>query len=63
KIPIENEDVGGLAGRKIIFFSDSARVFVKSFEISNDPRVLDEEKSYKDRVFSSRRAKSTTIVF
>ena len=63
KIPIENEDVGGRAGRKIIFFSDSARVFVKSFEVSNDPHVLDEEKSYNDRVFSSRKAKSTAIVF
>lgn len=63
KIPIENEDVGGRAGRKIIFFSDSARVFVKSFEVSNEPHVLNEEKSYKYRVFSSRRAKSTAIVF
>ncbi|MEA2084946.1 MAG: hypothetical protein U9O82_12075 [Thermodesulfobacteriota bacterium] len=63
KIPIENEAVGGQVGRKIIFFSDSDRVLVKSFEVSDEPRILDEEKSYKTRVFSSRRSKSTAIIF
>ncbi|MCK5543977.1 MAG: hypothetical protein KAI35_02100 [Desulfobulbaceae bacterium] len=63
RIPIENEAVGERVGRKILFFSDSARVFVKSFDVSDEPRVLKEEKVYKDRVLSSGKVKSTAIVF
>lgn len=62
-IPIENEAVGELVGRKILFFSDSAQVFVKSFDVSDEPRVLNEEKVYKERVLSSRKVKSTAIIF
>jgi len=62
-IPTVSEDVGGKAGRKILFFSDTNRVLLKRFDMRKDPRSLEDEETYKRRVFQRRLEKSPVILF
>jgi chemotaxis protein CheD len=62
-IPTVNADLGGNAGRKILFFSDTDRVLVKRFDMRKEPRSLEDEETYKRRVFQRRLEKSPVILF
>ncbi|MDY6990364.1 MAG: chemotaxis protein CheD [Thermodesulfobacteriota bacterium] len=62
-IPTVSEDLGGKAGRKILFFSDTDRVLLKRFDMRKDPRSLEDEETYKKRVFQRRLEKSPVILF
>jgi len=54
QITIVKEDVGGYAGRKIIFFPETARVLLKRLETTVDSRVIRAEQSYKARLFQEK---------
>ncbi len=51
RIPIAREDVGGYAGRKILFFPDTAKVLLKRLSTSVDSRIIRAEESYKTELF------------
>ena len=54
QITIVKEDVGGYAGRKIIFFPETARVLLKRLETTVDSRIIKAEQSYKARLFKEK---------
>ncbi len=56
-IPTGTRDVGGVQGRKILFFTDNARVLLKRFNMEKDPETFEEERAYKSRVFYPRKPK------
>jgi len=65
-IPIQKEDLGGYKGRKIMFFTDTAKVLLKKFDMKKDIETFSEEKSYKSLIFRKRKAKlpdSSIILF
>lgn len=51
QIEIVNEDVGGYAGRKILFFPDTAKVLLKRLKSTVDSRIIEAEQAYKARLF------------
>jgi chemotaxis protein CheD len=58
-----NEDVGGNKGRKIMFHTDTNRVFLKRFSVRKERRAIQEEQAYKARVFQKRFEKSPVMMF
>ncbi len=65
-IPLQKEDVGGYNGRKIMFFTDTAKVLLKRFDMKKDMETFNKEKSYKSLIFRKRKAKpsdSSIILF
>lgn len=62
-IPPIKQDVGGRCGRKVLFFSDTARVLLKRFSVEQEPATIEEERAYKSRVFYPRKPKSSVILF
>lgn len=64
-IPLQKEDLGGYNGRKIMFFTDTAEVLLKRFNMEKDMETLNKEKSYKSLIFCKRKAKpdSSIILF
>ncbi|MBW1670560.1 MAG: chemotaxis protein CheD [Deltaproteobacteria bacterium] len=62
-IPAVKVDLGGNAGRKIFFFTDTHRVLLKRFDMRKDQRSLQNEEIYTRRVFEERRAKSRVVLF
>lgn len=62
-IPPQRQDVGGNQGRKVLFFSDSAKVLLKRFDVSAIPEALNDEAAYKSRVFHPRVEKPSVIMF
>ena len=64
-IPLQKKDIGGYNGRKILFFTDTAKVLLKRFDIKKEIKTLNEEKSYKSLVFRKRKAMpdSSMILF
>jgi chemotaxis protein CheD len=64
-IPLQKEDLGGYNGRKILFFTDTAKVLLKRFDMKKEIKTLNEEKAYKSLVFCKRKAKpdSSIILF
>jgi chemotaxis protein CheD len=64
-IPVQNEDVGGNNGRIILFFTDTARVLLKKFDMKKDLKTFNEEKFYKGMVFRRRETKpaSSLLLF
>ncbi|HDH98011.1 MAG TPA: hypothetical protein ENF70_02620 [Deltaproteobacteria bacterium] len=62
-IPAVKVDVGGNAGRKIFFFTDSHRVLLKRFDMRKDKRSFQNEDLYKRRIFQGRLARSRVVLF
>jgi chemotaxis protein CheD len=62
-IPTVKIDVGGNAGRKIFFFTDSHRVLLKRFDMRKDQRSFHDEEVYKRSVFQGRLVKSRVVLF
>jgi chemotaxis protein CheD len=62
-IPAVKVDVGGSAGRKIFFFTDTHRVLLKRFDMRQDKRSFQDEDLYKRRIFQGRLAKSRVVLF
>lgn len=56
-IPISTSDVGGLTGRRIMFFTEDARVLLKRLSVNEEWRVEKEEESYLAKL--RREAKET----
>ncbi|MCJ7616052.1 MAG: chemotaxis protein CheD [Desulfobacterales bacterium] len=56
-IPIQEEDLGGYDGRKIMFFTDTAKILLKRFNMKQEMETFDKEKSYKNLIFCKRKAK------
>jgi len=61
-IPAVKMDVGGNAGRKIFFFTDSHKVLLKRFDMRQDKSSFQDEELYKRRVFQKRVAKSRVVL-
>ncbi|HOJ13704.1 MAG TPA: chemoreceptor glutamine deamidase CheD [Deltaproteobacteria bacterium] len=53
-IPIVSEDVGGYAGRKILYFPDTGRVLLKRLKSTIDSRLIEAEEAYKIRLFAQK---------
>ena len=62
-IPAVRVDLGGNAGRKVFFFTDTHRVLLKRFDMKKDQRSLQNEEIYTRRVFGGRRTKSRVVLF
>lgn len=62
-IPVLGEDVGGESGRKVLFFSDSARVLLKRFDVARNLRLIEEEEAYRARVLRKQAEKPSLIIF
>jgi len=62
KIPIINQDTGGDIGRKIMFFTDTGKVFLKKFDIINEPKYLNQENEYKSLIFHNRKVKPASVI-
>ncbi|MBT9439090.1 MAG: hypothetical protein GAS50_07840 [Desulfobacterales bacterium] len=64
-IPVQKEDLGGYDGRLVLFFTDTAKVLLKKFDMKKDLKTFNEEKSYKNLVFRKRKAvpDSSIILF
>lgn len=62
-IPVVKQDVGGANGRKIMFFSDTAKVLLKRFDVSYEPRLIEEEESYRAKVLLKQSEKPSLIIF
>lgn len=62
-IPTLSKDLGGDCGRKVLFFSDSARALVKRFDIEKEKEIIDEENKYKSMIFRNRRTAPSAIFF
>ncbi len=54
QISIVKQDVGGFAGRKILFFPDTAKVLLKRLESSVDSSIVKAEESYKAKLFKEK---------
>ncbi|HUV49943.1 MAG TPA: chemotaxis protein CheD [Anaerolineae bacterium] len=55
-IPVQSEDLGGYCGRKILFFTDTAKVLLKQFDVKKNQKIFDKERTYKGMVLHKRRA-------
>ena len=63
-IPRKKSDVGGVQGRKVLFFSDTSKILLKRFNMEEEPSTLHDEAAYKGRVFYPRKTiKSSVILF
>ena len=62
-IPTLSKDLGGNFGRKVLFFTDTARALVKRFDIVKEKEIIDEENKYKSIIFRNRRAVPSAIFF
>jgi len=54
QIPVIGKDVGGYTGRKILFFSDTAKVLLKRLNTTVDSQFIEEEKKYKAKLFAEQ---------
>ncbi len=63
QISIVKQDVGGYAGRKILFFSDSARVLLKRLKSTVDSQIIRAESDYKARLFQEREREGDLTLF
>ena len=63
KIPMISQDLGGNDGRKVLFFPDTGKVFLKRFDVHVQKSLIKDEQNYKAKVFSSARKKSSCIMF
>jgi chemotaxis protein CheD len=54
QIAIVKEDVGGYAGRKILFFPETAKVLLRRLESAVDSRIIQAEQSYKTKLFREK---------
>jgi chemotaxis protein CheD len=46
-IPILSSDVGGDHGRKVIYFPDTGKVFVRKLKAEAEKEILDQERKFK----------------
>jgi chemotaxis protein CheD len=61
-IPPECQDVGGNKGRKLLFFTDTAKVLMKRFDMEKAPETINEENDYKQRLFNTTRQKRDSVI-
>lgn len=54
QVPIRSQDVGGYAGRKILFFTDTAKVLLKRLSSTVDTKYIEEENRYKVKLFAEQ---------
>ncbi len=54
QIPVIKEDVGGYAGRKVLFFTDTAKVLMKRLKATGESNIIEAEKQYKTKLFSDK---------
>jgi chemotaxis protein CheD len=61
KIPVSSSDVGGYAGRRILFFTKDARVLLKRLTPSEEQPVEKEEEDYYTRIHGEERKADVTL--
>jgi chemotaxis protein CheD len=61
-IPVQSEDSGGYSGRKILFFTDTAKVLLKRFDAEKNQKAFDKERAYKAMILHKRQAVSSVSV-
>jgi len=54
QISIVKQDVGGNAGRKILFFPDTAKVLLKRLKSTAGSDIVKAEESYKTKLFKEK---------
>lgn len=62
-IKVISNNVGGIFGRKILFFPDTGRVLMKKIEISGREDLFKDEERYKIKVFKERSRESELTLF
>jgi chemotaxis protein CheD len=50
KIPIKSKDVGGIDARRLHFFPDTGKAFIRKLKRKEDLVILDKEKEYQERI-------------
>jgi chemotaxis protein CheD len=61
KIPVTSSDVGGFAGRRILFFTKDGRVLLKRLTPSEEQPVEKEERDYLSSLGSAARKPALTL--
>ncbi len=61
RIPISSSDVGGYAGRRILFFTQDARVLLKRLTPSEEQPVEKEEENYFTKIRGEDRKTDVTL--
>lgn len=61
-IPVQSEDSGGYSGRKILFFTDTAKVLLKRFDAEKNQKIFDKERTYKGMILHKRQTVSSGSV-
>ncbi|MDO9566064.1 MAG: chemotaxis protein CheD [Candidatus Desulfaltia sp.] len=61
-IPVQSEDSGGYSGRKILFFTDTAKVLLKRLDAEKNQKIFDKERTYKGMVLHKRQTVSSGSV-
>ncbi len=61
-IPVQSQDLGGYSGRKILFFTDTAKVLLKRFDAEKNQKGFDKERAYKGMILHERQAVSSGSV-
>lgn len=62
-ISVVSNNVGGIIGRKVLFFADTGKVLMKKIVISGRENLFKEEERYKARIFKERERKSDLTLF
>ena len=62
-ITIEGEDTGGKSGRKLMFFTNSGKSFIKKLKPDESREIIYNEKEYKNRVENTKLDKSKIVIF
>lgn len=62
-IKVISSNVGGICGRKILFFPDTGRVLMKKIEISGREKLFQDEERYKIKLFKEKAQESELTLF
>ena len=54
QIEIVNEDIGGSSGRKILFFPDTGKVFLRRLMSTVESKIIEAEQAYKTKLFQEK---------
>lgn len=63
KIPVDNQDVGGSQARKLFYFPQEFRVFLKRFGGAKTVTLEKEEETYLERLRREKRSEDEGVTF
>ena len=62
-IKVISNHVGGVCGRKVLFFPDTGKVLMKKIQITGREALIKEEERYKIKIFEEKKRESEVTFF